>query len=165
MSKFTPTPNRLSRTAAKHAPHREDDRFYAARAAVSRACEDLIHDIRRLPLHAPMAADFTSAVRRVEQHLQEARMSVARSTATIRDSSREVQHLHLAASWVSAAERVLTRLGSKASKSLRDRLLEAQDAVMWHVRADRWGGDLTAATAQLESVVKEAEASAARLVS
>jgi hypothetical protein len=76
---------------------------------------------------------------------------------------KEVQHLQLAETWVSATERVLTRLGSNGSHEERDRLLEAQDTVMWCVRAQRWDGELTAATTDLKKLVQEAEAHAARV--
>ena len=41
--------------------------------------------------------------------------------------------------------------------------LEAQDTVMWHVRAQSWNGELTAATTNLQKLVQEAEAEVERL--
>ena len=62
-----------------------------------------------------------------------------------------------------STERVLTRLGTGASKDMRDGLLEAQDTVMWCVRAEHWDGQLTAAVTQLQQLVQEAEAQASRV--
>lgn len=163
MKTNTTGPNRLSRTAAKEVPHRKDERFFAAKADVEKACEDLLHDLRRSAAHAPMIADLSTAVKRVEQQLKDIAPDEPKASSIVRDMGKEVQHLQVAATWVSATERVLTRLGSGAPAGMRDGLLEAQDAVMWNVRAQRWDGDLTAATTQLQDRVKEAEAHAARV--
>jgi hypothetical protein len=64
---------------------------------------------------------------------------------------------------VSSAERVLTRLGTSATTKMRDGLLEAQDTVMWCVRAEHWDGQLTAAVTELQKRVQEAEALASRV--
>ena len=77
--------------------------------------------------------------------------------------AKEVQHLQLAHSWVSATERVLTRLGANCSHEMRDELLESQDTVMWCVRAQRWDGELTAAVTKLQKMVQHAEVHAARV--
>lgn len=156
-------PNRLSRQAAKEVPHRKDERFFAARADVLKACEDLLHDLRRSAAHAPMVADLTTAVKRMEQQLKDITPEEPKASSQVRDMAKEVQHLQVAATWVSATERVLSRLGAAAPHDMRDGLLEAQDTVMWNVRAQHWDGDLTAATTQLQKLVQEAEAHAARV--
>ena len=156
-------PNRLSRTAAKEVPHRQDERFFAAKADVKKACEDLLHDLRHSAAHPPMVADLVTAVNRVQQQLKEITPDEPKASSTVRDMAKEVQHLQLAETWVGATERVLTRLGTNAPQPMRDELLEAQDTVMWCVRAQRWDGELTAATLQLQKLVQAAEATAARV--
>ena len=155
-------PNRLSRTAAKEVPHRSDERFFAAKADVKKLCEDLLHDLRHSPMHAPMVADLETAVKRIQQQLKDITPDEPKASTQVRDMSKEVQHLQVAETWVSATERVLTRLGSEAPHDMRDALLEAQDTVMWHVRAQSWNGELTAATTNLQKLVQSAEAEAAR---
>ena len=156
-------PNRLSRTAAKEVPHRTDERFFAAKADVKKACENLLHDLRHSSAHAPMVADLVTAVNRVQQQLKDISVDEPKASSAVRDMGKEVQHLQLAETQVSATERVLTRLGSNGSHEMRDGLLEAQDTVMWCVRAQRWDGELTAATTDLKKLVQEAEAHAARV--
>lgn len=156
-------PNRLSRIAAKEVPHRSDERFFAAKSDVKRACEDLLHDLRGCSASPAMVTDLITAVNRMEQQVKDVSPDEPKASSAVRDMGKEVQHLQSAQAWVSAAERVLTRLGNGASHSVRDGLLEAQDAVMWCVRAQHWDGELTAATKQLEQLVKEAEAHASRV--
>jgi hypothetical protein len=102
-------------------------------------------------------------VNRVQQQLKEITPDEPKASSSVRDMAKEVQHLQVAETWVSATERVLTRLGTSATHDMKDGLLEAQDTVMWCVRAQHWDGELTAATKQLEKLVKEAEAQAARV--
>ena len=156
-------PNRLSRNAAKHKPHRSDERFFAARTDVKKACEELQHDLRTSSAHAPMVADLETAVKRMEQQLADISPDEPKASSTVRDMAKEVQHLQIAHTWVSATERVLSRLGDSAPHTMRDELLEAQEAVMWNVRAQHWDGDLTAATTRLQDLVKDAEAHASRV--
>jgi len=156
-------PNRLSRTAAKEVPHRSDERFFAAKADVKKACEDLLHDLRHSTAHEPMVADLVTAVNRVQQQLKDIAPDEPKASSQVRDIAKEVQHLQLAETWVSSAERVLARLGSTAPAKMRDGVLEAQDTVMWCVRAEHWDGQLTAAVTQLQKQVQEAEALASRV--
>ncbi len=156
-------PNRLSRIAAKEVPHRSDERFFAAKSDVKRACEDLLHDLRGCSARPAMVTDLTVAVTRMQQQLKDFSPDEPKASTAMRDMGKEVSHLSSAQTWVSAAERVLVRLGSGTSHSTRDGLLEAQDAVMWCVRAQHWDGELTAATKQLEQLVKDAEAQASRV--
>lgn len=157
------TPNRLSRIAAKEVPHRTDERFFAAKADVKSACENLMHDLRGCSATPAMVADLTTAVNRMLQQLKDMSPDEPKASSAVRDMGKEVQHLQTAETWVSAAERVLTRLGAGATGAVRDDLLQAQDSVMWSVRAQHWDGELTAATKRLEQLVKEAEAHASRV--
>lgn len=154
--------NRLSRTAAKEVPHRSDERFYSARADVKKACEDLLHLLRTSSAHEVMLADFVTAVKRVEQDLQEISPDESKASSTVRDMGKEVQHLQIAETWVAATDRVIERLGDRATHQMRDDLLEAQERVMWCVRAQHWDGELTSATTALQTLVQEAEVAAAR---
>lgn len=162
MSTQTPGPNRLARTAAKEVPHRKADRFFAAKTDLRNSCEDLLKDVQMAPLHDAMRKDLTDAVKRVDREAQELGPDVSGARNTIVDLGKQVQHLALANKWVSNAQRVLDKLGSGA-KATRDALLEAQDSVMWHVRADIWDGQLTAALSNLKALVQEAETEASRV--
>lgn len=157
--------NRLSRTAAKEVPHRSNERFYSARSDVKKACEDLQHLLRMSSAHEVVVRDFETAVGRIEQDLQNISPDESKATSTLRDMGKEVQHLQVAETWVSATDRVLERLGDAASHKMRDELLEAQERVMWCVRAEHWDGELTSTTTQLQALVQEAEAHAARVAS
>jgi hypothetical protein len=166
MSSSTParsSRNRLTRVSAKEVPHRVDDRFFAAKADVKHACEELLHELRTSSARPAMVTDLVEAVRRVEQALKDLTPDVPKASSQVKDLAKDVQHLRLAETWVSAAERVLGRLGSAGSTATRNGLLEAQDTVMWCVRAQRWDGELTAATSGLQKLVKDAEAQAARV--
>lgn len=162
MKSTSPGPNRLSRISAKEVPHRADERFFAARAAVKTACEDLCHDLRHSAAHAPMVADLETAVQRVQQQLKDISADEPKASSHVKDMAKEVQHLHVAETWVSATERVLARMGQNAGKEMRDELLEAQEAVMWCIRAQHWDGELTGAVTRLQKLVQEAEAHASR---
>ena len=157
--------NRLSRAAAKSVPHRSNERFYSARADVKKACEDLRYLLRTSSVHAVMVADFMTAVDRAEHELQEISPDETKATSAVRELGKEVQHLQIAETWVGAADRVLDRLGARAPHALRDELLEAQERVMWCIRAQHWDGELTSTTTRLKSLVQEAEALAARAAS
>lgn len=164
MSQQSSGPSRLARTAAKEVPHRKADRFFAAKSAAKTACEDLVHDVRRSPLHESMKADLLRAVERVERELHDIGVDDDGGRARVVELEKAIQHLQLAEKWVAASERVLTRLGNHG-RGVRDELLEAQDTVMWCVRADEWNGQLTASLTQLQRVVQEAETLAARSAS
>jgi hypothetical protein len=157
--------NRLTRTAAKQVPHRSHERFYAARADVKRACEDLIHLLRMSTAHQVVISDFMTAVMRVEHDLHALAPDEPKVTSAVREMGKEVQHLQVAQTWVAAADRVLDRLGTRAPHGQRDALLEARERVMWCVRAQHWDGELTSTTTQLQSLVQDAEATAARVAS
>jgi len=163
MSSNTSGKNRLSRVAAKQVPHRSDERFFSARTDVKSACEDFLHVLRNSSASPPMVADLETAVKRVEAQLKDISPDEPKASSAVRDMSKEVQHLQVAETWVSATERVLTRLGDSVTHEMRDGLLEAQDTVMWCVRAQHWDGELVAATKKLEGLVKEAEVQAARV--
>ncbi|MHB1068037.1 MAG: hypothetical protein ACYC2Z_11535 [Candidatus Nanopelagicales bacterium] len=163
MKSGTPGPNRLTRISAKEVPHRADERFFAAKAGVKTACEDLLHDLRHSTAHPPMVADMVTAVNRVQQQLKDISPDMPKASTQVREIAKDVQHLQLAETWVSATERVLTRLGGSAPQTMRDELLEAQDTVMWCVRAQHWDGELTAAASTLQRLVQDAEAHASRV--
>ena len=157
--------NRLSRTAAKEVPHRSHERFYSARADVKKACEDLLHLLRTSPAHEVVVRDFVAAVDRLMHDLQQVSPDEAKATSAVREMGKEAQHLQVAETWVAAADRVLDRLGARANHQMRGDLLEAQERVMWCVRAKHWDGELTSTTTQLQKLVQQAEAHAARVAS
>ncbi len=156
-------PNRLTRVTAKEVPHRTDERFFAAKTDAKKACENLLHDLRHSSAHAPMVTDLVTAVHRMQQQLKDITPDVPKASSEVRDMAKEVQHLQLAHTWVSATERVFTRLGASCSHEMRDELLECQDTVMWCVRAQHWDGELTAAVTKLQKMVQHAEVHAARV--
>ena len=162
MTQSASGPSRLARTAAKEVPHRKSDRLFSAKAAAKTACEDLVHDVRRSPLHESMKSDLLRAVDRIERELHGITVDDEGGRSRVVEIDKEIQHLQLAEKWVSASERVLTRLGNHGGKAMRDGLLEAQDTVMWCVRADEWNGQLTSSLSALQKVVQDAEAEAAR---
>ena len=163
MKSSTPGPNRLTRISAKEVPHRSDERFFAAKADVKKACESLLHELRHSSAHPPMVADLVTAVNRMEQSLKDITPDMPKASTEVRDMAKEVQHLQLAETWVSATERVLTRLGTSSSSEMRHGLREAQESVMWCVRAQHWDGELTGAVTKLQKLVQQAETHAARV--
>lgn len=162
MSTQSTGPNRLSRQAAKEVPHRIENRLHAAKSTVAKAGEDLLASVRKAHLHEAVRNDMIAAIERVQRQLHDISGAVSGATSQVKELGKQVQHLQLAEKWVAASDRVLNRLGANGSKAVRDALLEAQDAVMWCVRADHWDGRLTAAVKQLQSVTLDAEARAAR---
>ncbi|CAB4867865.1 unannotated protein [freshwater metagenome] len=162
MSQQSSGPTRLARTAAKEVPHRKSDRFFAARAEAKADCEQLIVDVRRSHLHEATRVELLSAAERVQRELLAISLDTPDARNAVVDLDKQLKHLQLAEKWVVAAQRVMDRLGENGSKSVRDGVLEAQDTVMWCVRADHWNGKLTASLTVLEEVVREAEVHAAR---
>ncbi len=162
MSQQSTGPSRLARTAAKEVPHRKSDRFFAAKSAAKADCEQLIVEVRRAHLHEATTAELLRAAERVQRELHGITLETPDARNAVVDLDKQIQHLRLAERWVSAAERVVTRLGSNGSKAVRDSVLEAADTVMWCVRAERWNGKLTASLTVLEQVVRDAEVHAAR---
>ncbi len=110
-----------------------------------------------------MRDELLQAVDRAEALVKDVEPTQAHPGAEIRQLAKEIEHLQLAEQWVAAADRVLTRLGSDGPAQSRSELEEAQEAVMWCVRANEWNGQLTAAGTQLQKVVAEAEIHAARV--
>lgn len=156
------TRSRLSRSAAKHRPHRSEERFFAARMDARHACEELRSIIRRSAIHEAMKHDLLTAVARAEAHLSELTPSTEHPGASAKEIAKHVNHLRVAEVWVAAADRVLARMHGSGPGALRRELEERQEAVMWCVRAEKWDGHLTAAVTQLEVTVKEAEVHASR---
>lgn len=155
--------SRLTRAEAKHKPHRSEDRFFAARHDAKARCETLRAAIRKSHIHAVMRDELLAAVDRAEAQVKAVEPTQSHPGAEIRQLSKEIEHLHLAEQWVAAADRVLSRLNGQGPTDLRLRLEEAQEAVMWCVRANEWNGQLTAAGTQLQEQVREAEVHASRI--
>ena len=162
MSQQSTGPSRLARIMAKQVPHRKSDRFFAAKSAARADCEQLIVEVRRAHMHDATTAELLRAAERVQRELHEITLETPDARNAVVDLDKQIQHLRLAERWVSAAERVVSRLGSNGSRSVRDGVLEAADTVMWCVRAERWNGKLTASLTVLEQVVRDAEVHAAR---
>ena len=110
-----------------------------------------------------MRVDFLLAVDRAEAEVKSVEPTQIHPGAEIRQLAKDIEHLQLAEQWVAAADRVLSRLGASGPAKIRSELEEAQEAVMWCVRANEWSGKLTAAGTQLRKVVAEAEIHAARV--
>ncbi len=163
MSQPSSGKSRLSRIAAKEVPHRKSDRFFAAKSEVKASCEQLTLDVKRSTLHEAMKIDLLAAVDRVNRLLHDVTEDTPGGRNEMVELEKQVEHLQLAEKWSNAAARVLDRLGTTGSKESRDAVLEAQDAVMWCVRADQWDGQLTAALSVLTQAVQEAEANASRV--
>lgn len=159
------TRNRLSRIAKKQVPHRGDHRFFAAKAHVRAECEELQHDLRHSCAHPPVIADFRHALDAVEAVLHDLGPHDPGARDEVREMATLVQHLRLAETWVSASERVLIRLGSRATHAQRAQIEEAREAVLWCVRAGRWDGQITTAISVLQHLVLDAEARAALVAS
>lgn len=164
MSTQSNGPSRLSRQAAKEVPSRMESRLFAAKASVTKSTEDLLATVRKAHFHDAVRNDLVGALVRVQRQLHDITMSVTGATGQVKELAKQVQHLQLAEKWVAASDRVLSRLGTNGSKAMRDTLLEAQDAVLWCVRADHWGGQLTSAVKKLQALTQEAEVQAARAV-
>jgi len=163
MSQPSSGKSRLSRIAAKEVPHRKSDRFFAAKSEVKASCEQLSLDVKRSALHEAMKNDLLQAVDRVHQLLHDVTEDTPGGRNEMVELEKQVEHLMLAEKWANAAARVLDRLGASGDKESRDSVLEAQDAVMWCVRADQWDGQLTSALSVLTVAVQEAEANASRV--
>lgn len=157
------TTSRTSRIEAKYKGHRSEERFFAARNNAKQACQNLRTAIRKSHIHTVMRDELVQAADRAEALVKDVEPSRVRPGAGIRQLAKEIEHLQFAEQWVAAADRVLSRLGNSGPVDARSKLEQAQDAVMWCVRANEWNGQLTAAGAQLQKAVAEAEIHAARV--
>ena len=155
--------SRTSRIEAKYKGHRSEDRFFAARNDAKQACENLRTAIRKSQIHTVMRDELLQAADRAEALVKGVEPTQVHPGAEIRQLAKEIEHLQLAEQWVAAADRVLNRLGTEGPAAARSDLEQAQDAVMWCVRAGEWNGQLTAAGTQLQKVVAEGEIHAARV--
>ncbi len=155
--------SRTSRIEAKYKGHRSEDRFFAARNDAKQACENLRTAIRKSQIHTVMRDELLQAADRAEALVKGVEPTQIHPGAEIRQLAKEIEHLQLAEQWVAAADRVLNRLGTEGPAAARTDLEQAQDAVMWCVRAGEWNGQLTAAGTQLQKVVAEGEIHAARV--
>jgi hypothetical protein len=152
---------RAERDAAKHKPHRTEDRFYKAKHDAQHACEDLRSRIQRSHIHEAVRKELQAAVAEAESRVNEVTPTRSHPGAELRELTKEVGHLQVAENWLAAADRVMERLGPNGPKSQRTAVEEGVDTVMWHVRAGEWDGRLTASVAQLQAIVQEAETHAA----
>ena len=153
--------SRTERDAAKHKPHRTEDRFYKAKHDAQHACENLRSSIKRSHIHDAVRKELLGAVAEAESRISEVTLTRSHPGAELRELSKEVGHLQVAENWLAAADRVLDRLGPNGPKSQRVAIEEGVDTVMWHVRAGEWDGRLTASVTQLQKIVQEAETHAA----
>jgi hypothetical protein len=157
------TTSRTSRIEAKYKGHRSEDRFFAARNNAKQACENLRTAIRKSHIHRVMRDELLEAADRAEALVKDVEPTQIHPGAEIRQLAKEIEHLQFAEQWVAAADRVLNRLGNSGPADARRELEQAQDAVMWCIRANEWNGQLTAAGAQLQEAVAAAEIHAARV--
>ena len=156
--------SRADRDAAKHKPHRTEDRFYKAKHVAQHACEDLRSSIKRSHIHEAVRKQLLTAVAEAEARINDVSPTRSHPGAELRELTKEVSHLQIAENWLAAADRVLDRLGSDGPKSQRTAVEEGVDTVMWHVRAGEWDGRLTASVTQLQGMVQEAETHAANSI-
>lgn len=155
--------SRADREAAKHKPHRTEERFYKAKHDAQHACEELRARIQRSQIHDAVRKELLDAVTSAESQINDVTPSRSHPGAQLRELTKEVGHLQIAETWLAGADRVLARLGSNGPRSARARLEEEVDTVMWHVRAGEWDGRLTAAVTGLQQAVQDAEAHAAHV--
>ena len=155
--------SRLTRAEAKHKPHRSQERFFAARNDARARCESLRTAIRKSHIHTVVREELLAAVDRAEDLVKSVEPTQSHPGAEIKQLAKEIEHLTLAEQWVAASDRVLSRLNGQGPIDLRKNLEQAQEAVMWCVRANEWNGQLTAAGTQLQDAVREAEVHASRI--
>jgi len=155
--------SRLTRAEAKHKPHRSEDRFFAARNDARARCESLRTAIRKSHIHAVVRDELLAAVDRAEELVKGVEPTQSHPGAEIKQLAKEIDHLTFAEQWVAASDRVLSRLNGQGPANLREQLEQAQEEVMWCVRANEWNGQLTAAGTQLQGAVREAEVHASRI--
>ena len=155
--------SRAERDAAKHKPHRTEERFYKAKHDAQHACEELRARIQRSHIHDAVRKELLAAISTAESQINDVSPTRSHPGAQLRDLTKEVGHLQVAETWLAGADRVLSRLGPDGPRSPRARLEQEVDAVMWHVRAGEWDGRLTAAVTGLQQAVQDAEVHAAHV--
>jgi hypothetical protein len=157
--------SRADRDAAKHKPHRTEERFYKAKHDAQHACEALRARIQRSAIHEAVRKELLAAVGAAESRINEVSLTRSHPGSELRDLTKEVGHLQVAETWLAGADRVLSRLGPDGPRTPRAVVEQEVDTVMWHVRAGEWDGRLTAAVTGLQQAVQDAEAHAARVAS
>ena len=157
--------SRADRDAAKHKPHRTEERFYKAKHDAQHACEELRARIQRSAIHEAVRKELLSAVVSAESRINEVSLTRSHPGSQLRDLTKEVGHLQVAETWLAGADRVLSRLGPDGPRTPRAVVEQEVDTVMWHIRAGEWDGRLTAAVTGLQQAVQDAEAHAARVAS
>lgn len=155
--------SRAERDAAKHKPHRTEERFYKAKRDAQHACEELRARIQRSNIHDAVRKELLAAVGTAEGHINDVSLTRSHPGAELRELTKEVGHLQVAETWLAGADRVLDRLGVNGSRGARAHIEQEVDTVMWHVRAGEWDGRLTAAVTGLQEAVKEAEVEASHV--
>lgn len=155
--------SRAERDAAKHKPHRTEERFYKAKHDAQHACEELRARIQRSNLHEAVRKELLAAVASAESRINEVSLTRSHPGAQLREVTKEVGHLQVAEMWLAAADRVLARLGHDGPRSSRAVIEQEVDTVMWHIRAGEWDGRLTAAVTGLQQAVQEAEVHASHV--
>jgi len=153
--------SRAERDAAKHKPHRTEERFYKAKHDAQHACEDLRAKIQRSNIHDAVRKELLSALGSAESQINEVTPTRSHPGSQLREITKQVGHLQVAENWLAASDRVMNRLGPDGPRFPRAALEEAVDTVMWHIRAGEWDGRLTPAVTELQRAVQEAEAQAA----
>jgi len=167
--------SRADRDAAKHKPHRTEERFYKAKRDAHHACEELRVRIQRSHIHEAVRKELLDAVAAAESQINDVSLTRSHPGAQLRELTKEVGHLQVAETWLAGADRVLTRLAANggagtsgapsAPRAPRARVEQEVDTVMWHVRAGEWDGRLTAAVTGLQQAVQDAETHAAHVAS
>ena len=157
--------SRADRDAAKHKPHRTEERFYKAKHDAQHACEELRARIQRSAIHEAVRKELLGAVASAESRINEVSLTRSHPGSQLRDLTKEVGHLQVAETWLAGADRVLSRLGPDGPRTPRAVVEQEVDTVMWHIRAGEWDGRLTAAVTGLQQAVQDAEAHAARVAS
>jgi len=157
--------SRAERDAAKHKPHRTEERFYKAKHDAQHACEDLRARIQRSNIHEAVRKEMLAAVSSAESQINDVSPTRSHPGSQLREITKQVGHLQVAETWLAASDRVLGRLGPDGPRSPQAAIEEAVDTVMWHIRAGEWDGRLTPAVTELQRAVQEAEVHAAHLAS
>ena len=157
--------SRADRDAAKHKPHRTEERFYKAKHDAQHACEELRARIQRSAIHEAVRKELLGAVASAESRINEVSLTRSHPGSQLRDLTKEVGPLQVAETWLAGADRVLSRLGPDGPRTPRAVVEQEVDTVMWHIRAGEWDGRLTAAVTGLQQAVQDAEAHAARVAS
>ena len=152
--------SRAQRDAAKHKPHRTQDRFYKAKHDAQHACEDLRAKIQRSNIHDAVRYELLRAVDAAESQISEVELTRSHPGSRLRDITKDVGHVRVAETWLpprtafsAASAPWCDRRGLPSTKQ-RHRDVAHQGR--------EWDGRLTPAVTELQRAVQEAEAGALR---